>query len=96
MYCIFVQLFCKKFETLIYTVYQYIHTWSVLWEGFNFRKNSWSHTLPPLINFLGFQGGRSFEVGAYSKVGAYSNKYGIKGSNFLQIAEYCIYTVFPY
>ena len=29
-----------------------------------------------LINFLGFQGGRLFEVGAYS-VGAYSNKYGI-------------------
>ena len=28
-----------------------------------------------LINFGGFQGGRLFEVGAYSKVGAYSNKY---------------------
>ena len=29
-----------------------------------------------LINFLGFQVGRLFEVGAYSKVGALSNKYG--------------------
>ena len=34
-----------------------------------------------LINFLGFQGGRLFEVGAYSKVGAYSNKYGIATSD---------------
>ena len=29
-----------------------------------------------LINFLGFQAGRLFEVGAYSKVGGESNKYG--------------------
>ena len=30
-----------------------------------------------LINFFGFQGGRLFEVGACSKVGGQTNKYGI-------------------
>ena len=37
-----------------------------------------------LINFLGFQAGRLFEVGAYLKVGSLSNKYGMcvhKGKN---------------
>ena len=39
-------------------------------------QNIWGGGGWALINFLGFQGGRLFEVGAYSKVGAYSNKYG--------------------
>ena len=38
-----------------------------------------------LINFLGFQGGRLFEVGAYSKVGAYLNKYGMRVLNVCSV-----------
>ena len=34
------------------------------------------HSRWALINFLDFQGWRLFEVGAYSRVGAFSNKYG--------------------
>ena len=25
-----------------FDIYQYIHIWSALWEGFNFRKHSWT------------------------------------------------------
>ena len=42
------------------------------------RRRGWAHTRGwALIDFFSLQDGRLFEVGANSKLGAYSNKYGI-------------------
>lgn len=44
------------------------------------EKGGWGWVLVQgwaLINFFYFHGGRLFQVGAYSKVGAYLNKFGI-------------------
>ena len=42
-----------------------------------------------LIKFLDFESWRLFEVGAYSRFGAYSNKYGMCGGLFGYCAKLC-------
>ena len=41
-----------------------------------FGERGWGGCLFNNITFWGFQGGRLFKVGVYSKIGAYLNKYG--------------------
>ena len=62
---------------------------SRLSEFGNCRRVPYLFDQPPwaLINFLDLENGRLFEVGANSRLGAYSNKYGITRINNFNYAS---------